>query len=185
MYLSPDWITLTSSPTGCLCRCSQLELQGCVLREVGVCLVRDGEPKDTPFSCRVGEIMVLDASSLLVTSEAIEGMCVYDVVWLKGLGAAPDSAGLLLNATLRWLFPTQLVRHFRVYWRRLRGPNPRIPPGELVLLGRSYSTLFRVAELLVPNPPGLLELVVQPVTKEGFLIPENKWGRQSLSYTEK
>ncbi|KAM6957282.1 cytosolic endo-beta-N-acetylglucosaminidase [Aplochiton taeniatus] len=167
-----------------MCRCSQLALQGCVLREVCVCVVRNGEPKDTPFSCRVGEIMVLDASSLVVPIEAIEGVCVIDVVWLKGSGSPPDSACLLLNATLRWRFPAHSVRHFRVYWRRLRGPSPRIPPGELVLLGRSYSTLFRVAELKVPNPPGLLELLVEPVTREGFLMPENQWGRQSLSYTE-
>lgn len=116
--------------------------------------------------------------------ESVQGMCVYDVVWLSGAGASPFSSSRLhLNATLRWRYPALLVRHFRVYWRRLRGPDPRIPPGQLVLIGRAYSTLFRVTEVVVPAPPGLLELVVEPVTREGFLVPESQWGRRSLSYT--
>lgn len=41
-----------------VCRCSQLELRGCALREVCFSIQRDGDPQDTPFSCRVGEIMV-------------------------------------------------------------------------------------------------------------------------------
>lgn len=41
-----------------VCRCSQLDLRGCALREVSISIQRDGEPQDTPFSCRVGEIMV-------------------------------------------------------------------------------------------------------------------------------
>lgn len=41
-----------------VCRCSQLELSGCALREVCFSIQRDGVPQDTPFTCRVGEIMV-------------------------------------------------------------------------------------------------------------------------------
>ncbi|KAM4635476.1 cytosolic endo-beta-N-acetylglucosaminidase isoform 2-T2 [Polymixia lowei] len=171
------------NPDGWTVRCSQLELRGCALREVCVNVQRDGEPQDTPFSCRVGEIMVLDVASLLLPPEMVQGVCIYDVVWLRGAGASSSSC-LHLNATLRWRYPAQLVRHFRVYWRRLRGPDPRIPPGQLALVGRAYSTLFRVTELEVAEPPGLLELVVEPVSREGFLVPESHWGRRSLSYTE-
>ncbi|MED6244560.1 hypothetical protein ATANTOWER_016256 [Ataeniobius toweri] len=38
-------------------RCSQLELHGCVLREVCVLIHRDGGSQDMSFSCRLGEIM--------------------------------------------------------------------------------------------------------------------------------
>ncbi|XP_071397021.1 cytosolic endo-beta-N-acetylglucosaminidase [Centroberyx affinis] len=174
------------NPDGWTVRCSQLELLGCALREVCVSIQREGEPQDTPFSCRVGEIMVLDAASLLLPPESVQGLCIYDVVWLRGAGVSPGrtTPRLRLNATLRWRYPARLVRHFRVYWRRLRGPDPRIPPGQPALVGRAYSTLFRVTELEVPEPPGLLELVVEPVIREGFLVPESHWGRRSLSYTE-
>ncbi|XP_028254672.1 cytosolic endo-beta-N-acetylglucosaminidase-like isoform X2 [Parambassis ranga] len=174
------------SPQGWTLRCTQLELSGCVLREVCVRIHRDGEPQDRPFSCRIGEIMILDVASLQVPPELVHGMCIEDVVWLHGAGTLQDSSSpcLHLNATLRWDYPAELVRHFRVYWRRLRGPDPRIPPGQLALVGRAYSNLFRVTELAIPDPPGLLELVVEPVLRKGFTIPESHWGRRSLSYTE-
>lgn len=174
------------SPDGWTVRCSQLELRGCALREVSVNIQRDGEPQDTPFSCRVGEIMLLDVDSLQVPPERVQGLCIYDVVWLRGAGTLSESTSpcLYLNATLRWDFPTELIRHFRVYWRRLRGPDPRIRSGELVLVGRAYCNLFRVTELEVPEPPGLLELVVEPVIRKGFPVPERHWGRRSLSYTD-
>ncbi|XP_031670057.1 cytosolic endo-beta-N-acetylglucosaminidase [Oncorhynchus kisutch] len=166
------------NPDGWTVRCSQLELQGCALRDVCVSVRRDGGDKDTPFKCRVGEIMILDAESLSVAPLPVQSVCLYDVVWLRGANK------LNLNATLRWRYPAQLVRHFLVYWRRLRGPDPRIPSGKLALIGRAYCPLFRVTELTVPEPPGLLELVVEPVSREGFRVPESQWGRRSLSYTE-
>lgn len=166
------------NPDGWTVRCSQLELQGCTLRDVCVSVQRDGGDKDTPFKCRVGEIMILDAESLSVPPLPVQSVCIYDVVWLRG------ASKLHLNATLRWRYPAQLVRHFLVYWRRLRGPDPRIPSGKLALIGRAYCPLFRVTELTVPEPPGLLELVVEPVSREGFRVPESQWGRRSLSYTE-
>ncbi|KAL0993577.1 hypothetical protein UPYG_G00109990 [Umbra pygmaea] len=165
-------------PDGWTVGCSQLELQGCAVRDVCVSVQRDGGDQDTPFKCRVGEIMILDAESLFVPVLPVKSVRVQDVVWLRG------DDNLYLNATLSWDYPTQLVRHFLVYWRRLRGPDPRIPPGKLDLIGRAYSPLFRVTELKVPEAPGLLELVVEPVTREGFRVPESQWGKQSLSYSE-
>uniref|UniRef100_A0A8C9Z207 Cytosolic endo-beta-N-acetylglucosaminidase n=1 Tax=Sander lucioperca TaxID=283035 RepID=A0A8C9Z207_SANLU len=171
------------SPDGWTVGCSQLELRGCDLREVCLNIQRNGQPQDTAFSCRVGEIMLLDVASLQVPPELVQGLCIYDVVWLRAAGTSPESTSLRLhlNATLRWDYPTHLVRHFRVYWRRLRGPDPRIPPGELVLVGRAYSNIFRVTELAVPEAPSLLELVVEPVIRKGFPVPESHWGRRSLS----
>uniref|UniRef100_A0A3P8Y294 Cytosolic endo-beta-N-acetylglucosaminidase n=1 Tax=Esox lucius TaxID=8010 RepID=A0A3P8Y294_ESOLU len=166
------------NPDGWTVRCSQLELQGCALRDVCVSVQRDGGHLDTSFKCRVGEIMILDAESLSIPLLSVEAVRVSDVVWLR------EGDKLLLNATLTWEYPAQLVRHFLVHWRRLRGPDPRIPPSSLTLVARSYAPLFRVTELEVPEAPGLLELVVQPVSREGFYVPESQWGRQSLSYSE-
>ncbi|XP_034045574.1 cytosolic endo-beta-N-acetylglucosaminidase [Thalassophryne amazonica] len=174
------------NPGGWSVRCSLLELHGCALREVCVNIQRDGEPKDTPFSCRLGEIMILDAASLQMPTEQVQGLCIYDIVWLRGVGPSSESTSPLLhlNATLHWDYPAELVRHYRVYWRRLRGHDPRVPAGQLGLVARAYGNLFRVTELVVPEPPCLIELVVEPVTKKGFPVPESYWGRRRLSYTE-
>lgn len=40
------------------CRCAQLELQDCTLRELCLSIRRDGEPLDATFVCRIGEITV-------------------------------------------------------------------------------------------------------------------------------
>ncbi|XP_056143724.1 cytosolic endo-beta-N-acetylglucosaminidase [Lampris incognitus] len=167
-------------------RCFQLELHGCALREVCVNIQREGQLQDTPFNCRIGEIMFLDAASLQVPPEKVESVCIYDVVWRRSVNASPGSSSpsLYLSATLRWRYPTQLVRYFRLYCQVLRGPDPQMLPSQMVLLGRAYSTLFRVTELVVPEPPGLVQLVVQPVVREGFLVPESHWGRHNLNYTE-
>uniref|UniRef100_A0A9J7Y5M8 Cytosolic endo-beta-N-acetylglucosaminidase n=1 Tax=Cyprinus carpio carpio TaxID=630221 RepID=A0A9J7Y5M8_CYPCA len=162
-------------------RCFLLKMTGCLLREVCIRVSRDGGDEDICFNCRIGEIMLLDAESLQAPLQSVEGICVNDVVWHKGDGHTQSK--VLLNATLRWQYPTPQVRHFQIHWRRPRGPDPRIPPGPLTLIGRSYSTLYRVVELEVPAAPGLIELVVEPVSREGFRVPEAQWGRRTLSYS--
>lgn len=129
---------------------------------------------------------MLDAAGLQGPPLAVAGLCINDVVWMRGAGSSPEGTPplLRLNATLRWNYPLHLVRHFRVYWRRLRGPDPRIPRGPLELVSKSYSELFRVTELVVPEPPSLVELLVEPVMRNGFPVPEPFWGRRRLSYME-
>ncbi|CAL1589259.1 unnamed protein product [Knipowitschia caucasica] len=173
--------------------CSLLEVEGCFLRELCVNICREGEAQDTAFSCRLGQITLLDSWSLMGPpeqvvgpSERVRGLCIYDVVWLPGSSAVshpPEPPVLLLNATLRWNFPSDLASHYRVHWRRLRGPDPRIPMGPLVLVQRAYGELFRVTELQVAPPPALMELLVEPVLRSGCQIPEGHWGRARLSYS--
>lgn len=162
-------------------RCFLLKMTGCSIREVCMRISRDEGEEDVSFSCRIGEIMLMDAVSLQAPLASVQGVCVNDVVWQTGDG---DTIKLLVNATLRWQYPTQSVRHFRIHWRRPRGPDPRVPAGPLILIGRCYSTLYRVVELEVPAAPALIELVVEPVTKEGFSVPESHWGRRTLSYSK-
>ncbi|XP_064172057.1 cytosolic endo-beta-N-acetylglucosaminidase [Anguilla rostrata] len=170
-------------PDGWTVRCFLLELKGCALRDVCVNVSREEGDQDVPFSCRIGEIMVMDAESLAVPPLSVEDICLSDILWRRGVGRGPGTQDRLhLNGTLRWRYPAQLVRHFRLHWRRLRGPEPHSPPGPLTLIGRSYSSLFRVCELAVPEAPTVLELVVEPVTLEGFALPESHWGRKVLSY---
>ncbi|KAK7938350.1 hypothetical protein WMY93_001676 [Mugilogobius chulae] len=157
--------------------CALVQADGCSLRDLTVNISRDGEPQDTAFSCRLGQITLLDAYSLHLPSERVEGLCIYDVAWLPGSSEEP-----LLNATLRWSFRAAPACHYRVHWRRLRGPDPRTTAGPVRLVSRAYSQVFRVTELAVPRPPALLELLVEPVLKSGFVLPESQWGRARLSY---
>uniref|UniRef100_A0A3B3ZNA8 Cytosolic endo-beta-N-acetylglucosaminidase n=1 Tax=Periophthalmus magnuspinnatus TaxID=409849 RepID=A0A3B3ZNA8_9GOBI len=164
--------------------CILLEAQGCSLREVSVNISREGEPQDTAFSCRLGQITLVDASSLQLPADRIEGLCIYDVVWFRGSSADSHPPEVLLNATLRWHFKPELASHYRVHWRRLRGPDPRVTGGPLVLVSRAYSHIFRLRELVVPAPPGLLEVLVEPVLRSGFVLPQSQWGRVQLSYSQ-
>ncbi|XP_055008641.1 cytosolic endo-beta-N-acetylglucosaminidase isoform X2 [Boleophthalmus pectinirostris] len=165
--------------------CVLLEAQRGSLRDVSVNISRDAEDQDTAFSLRLGQITLLDASTLQLPSERIEGLCIYDVVWLHGSSSTNSHPPeVLLNATLRWHFKPELACHYRVHWRRLRGPDPRVAGGPLVFLSRAQSHLFRITELAVPAPPGLLEVLVEPVLKSGFVLPESQWGRARLSYSQ-
>lgn len=111
-------------------------------------------------------------------------MGVDDVVWHKGdVDANGKAAKVFLNATLRWSYPNNLARYFRVLWRHVRGPDPRVRPRTAVLIGRSYSPQYRVVELEVRSPAGVMELLVEPVSREGFSVPESHWGRHTLSYS--
>ncbi|XP_061892319.1 cytosolic endo-beta-N-acetylglucosaminidase [Entelurus aequoreus] len=172
--------------TGWTVRFSKLDLSGFILREVLVNIEAVGEPSDTPFSCRVGQIMFQDIEGPQKASEVVHVLGVDDPVWLRGAGSSPQSTDccLYLNVTLRWEYPTDLARHFKVHYRQLSGTHPRTSAHQLVLVGRAYSKLYRITELAVPEPPGLLELVVEPVTREAFPLPESCWGRRTFSYTE-
>lgn len=130
-------------------------------------------------------LQVLDPESIFMPPLAIENMCVSDVVWHRGdVDVNGKATKVFLNATLHWSYPTRLQRYFRVYWRHVRGPDPRVGPGPPVLIGRAYSTVYRVVEIEVGHKSGVIDLLVEPVSREGCCLPESHWGRQSLSYTQ-
>ncbi|KAI5097601.1 cytosolic endo-beta-N-acetylglucosaminidase isoform X1 [Silurus meridionalis] len=170
---------------GWITRCFLLEVSGCALRDLCVNVSRkQAESHDLPFNCRIGEIMALDAESLFTPPLSIQNMSIYDVVWQKGdIDINGKAAKLFLNATLRWHYAAQPVRYFRVFCRHIRGPDPRVRPGAPVLIGRSYSSQYRVVGLKVEHSAGVMELMVEPVTREGFSLVQSQWGRQTLSYS--
>ncbi|KAK2829182.1 hypothetical protein Q7C36_017172 [Tachysurus vachellii] len=171
---------------GWIIRCFLLEGSSNTLREVCVSVSRkEAESQDLPFNCRIGQIMVLDPESIFMPKLPIENMCVSDVVWHRGdVDVNGKATKVFLNATLHWSYPTRLQRYFRVYWRHVRGPDPRVGPGPPVLIGRAYSTVYRVVEIEVGHKFGVIDLLVEPVSKEGCCLPESHWGRQTLSYTQ-
>ncbi|XP_076852493.1 cytosolic endo-beta-N-acetylglucosaminidase [Brachyhypopomus gauderio] len=172
-----------SGNNGWTSRCFLLELSGCALREVCVCVAPDNAGDDLEFSCRIGEIMVLDANGLFRQPVPVQDVCVYDDVWKRAVGRGEGSPlKLRLSATLRWQYPAQHARHFRVHWRHR--PDPGDPPSPLTLIGRAYSTLYRVVELEVPLVSGLMELLVEPVSREGFSVLQTYWGICTLSYPQ-
>nr|XP_057905654.1 cytosolic endo-beta-N-acetylglucosaminidase [Doryrhamphus excisus] len=172
--------------TGWTVRFWKLDFLGFILQEVLVNIQPVGKPCDTSFSCRLGEIAFLDPARQQTAPEKVQDFRIYDTVWLRGAGSSPGSPDccLYLNATLCWEYPTDLVRHFKVYYRQLGGPNPRMSAGQLVVVGRAYSKLFRITELPVLEPPGLLELLVEPITRKASPLPESCWARRTVSYTD-
>uniref|UniRef100_A0A8C9T9V6 Cytosolic endo-beta-N-acetylglucosaminidase n=1 Tax=Scleropages formosus TaxID=113540 RepID=A0A8C9T9V6_SCLFO len=168
----------SAQPVMHLCRCFLLELGGCALRDICISLSPLVRDRKVPFECRIGEIMVLDAEKLPGVPAAVENVCLDNVAWERKAGAGPDVAReLCLSATLRWRYPHGQARHFLVHRHR-----PDIPDRTPILVGRSHTTLFRVCGLTVPEPPGALELLVEPVGKEGTVAPQSAWGRLVLSY---
>ncbi|XP_058845858.1 cytosolic endo-beta-N-acetylglucosaminidase-like [Acipenser ruthenus] len=93
---------------------------------------------------------------------------------------------------LHWSYPAHHASHFRVHWRKLRCPEPGAlseqEQEQAVLIGRAYSSVYRVVDLAVPDAvdgdPCWLEFLVQPVTKEGFTGLKSEWGRLTLRYAE-
>lgn len=56
-----------------------------------------------------------------------------------------------------------------------------------MLLGLAFVNQYRVVELLVvaagPGRDGRVQFLVEPVPKEGFLVPQAEWGRAALLYS--
>ncbi|XP_048847868.1 cytosolic endo-beta-N-acetylglucosaminidase [Brienomyrus brachyistius] len=160
-------------------RCYLLKLSDYALLDIGVSISRTAQDQDVPFHCRIGEIAVLNAEKMWRPLPPLRGVCLEHPVWQRA-SRGPDGAGeVCLSITLRWNYPARVARHFRVHWRQLD-----VPARSPILIGRSHATLYRVCGLTVPDPPGRVELLVEPVGV-GPATPKSCWGRCVLSYTEK
>ncbi|XP_025715705.1 cytosolic endo-beta-N-acetylglucosaminidase isoform X1 [Callorhinus ursinus] len=180
-------------PGGWVQRCYEVSLRGCLLQDLFVSFARaPGSPEEASFVCRLGEIQVVDANSLLAPLPRVQAVTVSRVRWQRATSEEEGPpAPLRLSCTLHWSHLLSPVRCFRIRCRMGTGggvpgggpPGPEKP----TLLGLAFVNQYRIAELQVaamgPSGDGHVEFLVEPVPKEGFLVPQAEWGRAALVYS--
>nr|KAF6455864.1 endo-beta-N-acetylglucosaminidase [Rousettus aegyptiacus] len=182
-HLSGGWVQ----------RCYEVSLRGCSLRDLFVTFSRPpGSRAEESFVCRLGELQVVDAESLLSPLPRVQATSVSHVRWQRAppQGEGPPS-GLRLSCTLHWSFLPRHVRCFRVHCGRGAGgasPGSGAPgPEKPTFLGLAFVNQYRVVDLAVaaaePGQDGRVEFLVEPVPKEGFRVPQAEWDRVAMLYS--
>ncbi|KAF3817186.1 hypothetical protein GH733_011586 [Mirounga leonina] len=174
-------------------RCYEVSLRGCLLQDLFVSFARPpGSLEEASFVCRLGELQVVDAKSLLAPLPRVRAVTVSRVRWQRATSEEEGPpAPLRLSCTLHWSYVLSPVRCFRIRCRTGTGGGPPGggPPGpeKPALLGLAFVNQYRIADLLVaaagPSGDGRVEFLVEPVPKEGFLVPQAQWGRAALLYS--
>ncbi|TFK05870.1 Cytosolic endo-beta-N-acetylglucosaminidase [Platysternon megacephalum] len=175
------------STAGWMRRCYELELRDCTLHQLSLILSRH-QPGlgETRFSCRLGEIRVLDAGGLHSSLPQGPSLQASQLLWHKG----PGTDQLSLSLTLRWSYPHSQACCFRIHCQGRAGPRGReLPqPEQPQLLGVAHATLYRVVGLAVPQAPPTeschVEFFVEPVLNEGVAVDRSRWGRLVLVYSD-
>lgn len=138
---------------------------------------------------------VVDADSLLRPLPRVQALTVSRVCWQPATSEEEEEGGaparLRLSCTLHWSYLLSPIRCFRIHCLPgSGGGSPRGgPPGpdKPVLLGLAFVNQYRVVELPVvaagPGRDGRVQFLVEPVPKEGFLVPQAEWGRAALLYS--
>lgn len=134
---------------------------------------------------------VLDASSLLAPLPQMQAVTVSHVSWQLAASEGAGPPALRLSCTLHWSCLLPRARAFRVhcYLGTGRGSPSRGLPGpeKPTLLGLAFVNQYRIVDLAVaaagPGQDGRVEFLVEPVTKEGFLVPQAEWGRAAMLYS--
>lgn len=131
-------------------------------------------------------LQVVDANSLLAPLPRVQATSVSHVRWQQGA-----SGGLRLSCTLHWSFLLTHVRCFRIHCCPGTGggspsggpPGPEKPR----FLGLAFVNQYRVVDLAVaaapPGQDGRVGFLVEPVPREGFLVPQAEWGRAAVQYS--
>ncbi|XP_054987309.1 cytosolic endo-beta-N-acetylglucosaminidase isoform X1 [Sorex araneus] len=164
-------------------RCYEAVLQGCVLRDLCVRFSLPPGSRDEDFACRLGEIQVLDANSLLEPLAQVQAVAVAQACWQR----APRGAGLRLSCTLHWSHPLSHARHYRVHCQGRGAPGGGLDPDKPTLLGLAFANQYRVVGLVLaaarPGQEARVDFLVEPVPREGFRVPQAEWGRATLLYS--
>lgn len=153
---------------------------------------RHHEPPGLPSVLCLLSHQVVDADSLLSPLPQVQAISVSRIGWQRAAppeGGGPP-AGLRLSCTLHWSYPLPHARCFRIHCRPGTGGDPpgTGPPGpeKPALLGLAFANQYRVVDLAVaeaqPGQDGRVEFLVEPVPREGFLVPQAEWGRAALLY---
>ncbi|XP_010577011.1 PREDICTED: LOW QUALITY PROTEIN: cytosolic endo-beta-N-acetylglucosaminidase, partial [Haliaeetus leucocephalus] len=163
-------------------RCYELDLQDCSLRDLSLLVSRhQPSPQETPFSCLLGEVRVLDAASVAASPPQVQSLMASQLWWQEG----PEKEQLSLSVTLRWTFPPGQAGCFRVLSQGARCRQGQTP---LQLLGLAHACLYRAVGLVVPRPAAgqscRLELLVEPVLRDKLPVDPDRWGRLVLVYSE-
>ncbi|XP_072795842.1 cytosolic endo-beta-N-acetylglucosaminidase isoform X7 [Vicugna pacos] len=174
-------------------RCYEVSLRGCLLQDLFVSFSRPpGSQEEENFTCRLGEIQVVDANSLLAPLPQVQAVTISHVRWQAAASEGEGRpAGLRLSCTLHWSYLLPHVRCFRVHCCRGTGggsPGRGLSePEKPTFLGLAFINRYRIVDLAVapagPGRDGRVEFLVEPVPKEGFLVPRAEWGRAAMLYS--
>ncbi|XP_055097875.1 cytosolic endo-beta-N-acetylglucosaminidase isoform X1 [Symphalangus syndactylus] len=173
--------------------CYEVSLRGCLLLDLLVCFSRPpGSREEESFTCRLGEIQVVDAASLLAPLPQVQAVTISHVRWQPSASEREGPPALLqLSCTLHWSFLLSQVRCFRIHcWGGTHDDSPgrELPRPEMpMFLGLAFATQYRIVDLLVeaagPGQDRRMEFLVEPIPKEGFRVPQAEWGRAVLLYS--
>lgn len=178
---------------GWIQRCYEVNLRGCLLQDLLVSFSRPpGSREEESFICRLGEIQVVDANSLLAPLPRVQNVTISQLHWLPLIsGSEGLPTRLLLSCTLHWSYLLPRARCFRIHcWERTGSSSAtEESPGteKPEFLGLAFANQYRVVDLAVEaarfGQDGRVEFLVEPVPREGFLVPQAEWGRAVLLYS--
>ncbi|KAL1780362.1 cytosolic endo-beta-N-acetylglucosaminidase isoform X1 [Sigmodon hispidus] len=178
---------------GWIQRCYEVNLHGCLLQDLLVSFSRPLRSKEGKnFICRLGEIQVVDANSLLAPLPRVQNVTISQLRWIPLiLGSEDLPSRLLLSCTLHWSCLLLQARCFRIHCCKQTGSSSgteETPGAEKpMFLGLAFANQYRVVDLAVEaarlGQDGRVEFLVEPVPREGFLVPQAEWARAVLLYS--
>lgn len=178
---------------GWIQRCYEVSLRRCLLQDLLVSFSRpQGSRGEESFICRLGEIQVVDANSLLAPLPRVQSVTISQLRWLPlTSGSEGPPARLFLSCTLNWSYLLHQAQCFRIHcWPQMGGGSlSSEPPGaeKPTFLGLAFANQYRVVDLAVEaagsGQDGRVAFLVEPVPREGFLVPQAEWGRATLLYS--
>ncbi|XP_021032684.1 cytosolic endo-beta-N-acetylglucosaminidase isoform X2 [Mus caroli] len=177
---------------GWIQRCYEVNLHGCLLQDLLVSFSRPpGSREEENFICRLGEIQVVDASSLLAPLPRVQNVTISQIRWLPLItGSEGLPTRLLLSCTLHWSYLLLRARCFRIHCWKLTGSSSAAESPETekpTFLGLAFANQYRVVDLAVEaagfGQDGRVEFLVEPVPREGFPVPQAEWGKAVLLFS--
>ncbi|XP_043820445.1 cytosolic endo-beta-N-acetylglucosaminidase isoform X2 [Dromiciops gliroides] len=177
---------------GWIHRCYEVTLQNCFLQDIFVSFTRPlGSQEEENFICRLGEIQVVDANSLMTPLYQVRDLTASHTCWHRiHSDVHRFQTKLLLSCTLYWSYLLPHASGFRIYHQGGNYARRKevLDSEEPTFLGLAHANMYRVVNLEVEEAPAgqdyFVDFLVQPIPKEGFLVPDVEWGRLTLLYSK-